>query len=71
MRKKNFMIVIQKDEDGVLVASCPTLRGCHTQARSMNALIPRMKEAIELCLEVEGSSFKPMDFVGLQEIQVN
>jgi predicted RNase H-like HicB family nuclease len=37
----------------------------------MTALIPRMKEAIQLCLEVEGSSFRPMDFVGLQEIEVN
>jgi len=71
MRKKNFMVIIEKDEDGVFVGSCPSLRGCHTQAKSLTTLIPRMKEAIQLCLEVEGSSFKPMDFVGLQEIEVN
>ena len=71
MRKRNFTVIIERDEDSMLVAHCPSLRGCHTQARTMTALIPRMKEAIQLCLEVEGSSFKPMDFVGLQEIEVN
>ena len=71
MRKKNFLVIIEKDEDNILVAHCLSLGGCHTQAKSMAALIPRMKEAIQLCLEVEGSSFKPMDFVGLQEIEVN
>lgn len=70
MRKRNFLIIIQKDEDGFLVASCPTLRGCHTQARSMNVLIKRIKEAIQLCLEVERGAVTPMDFVGLQEIAV-
>ena len=70
MRKKNF-IIIERDRDGVFVANCPALRGCHSQARSLTALILRMKEAIKLCLEVEGSSFKSMDFVGLQEIEVN
>ena len=71
MRKKNFMVIIEKDEDNMFVVHCPGLRGCHSQAKSVAALIPRMKEVIQLCLEVEGSSFKTMDFDGLQEIQVN
>ena len=71
MRKKNFIIIIERDEDGVFMANCPALRGCHSQARSLTALILRMKEAIKLCLEVVGSSFRSMDFVGLQEIEVN
>jgi hypothetical protein len=47
-----FSVVIERDEEGFYVASVPELRGCHTQARSMDQLMRRVKEAIELCLEV-------------------
>lgn len=47
-----FNILIEEDEDGMLVASVPELRGCHTQARSLDELKPRIREAIELCVEV-------------------
>jgi predicted RNase H-like HicB family nuclease len=48
-----FSVVIEKDEDSFYVASAPVLRGCHTQAKSPEALMKRIQEAIELCLEVE------------------
>ena len=51
-----FSVVIEKDEDGFYVASVPALRGCHTQARSLDVLMERIREAIELCLEVEQPS---------------
>jgi len=50
---REFNVVIEKDEDGFFVASVPSLRGCHTQAKSLDVLMKRIKEAIELCLEVE------------------
>jgi len=49
---REFLVVVER-EDGYLVASVPSLKGCHTQARSMDELMERMREAIELCLEVE------------------
>ena len=61
---REFSIVIERDEDGYFVASVPGLRGCHTQAKSLDTLIERVKEAIELCLEVEEPS--PTEFVGVQ-----
>ena len=51
---REFNVVIDKDQDGYFVASVPALRGCHTQAKSLDVLINRIKESIELCLEVEG-----------------
>ncbi len=48
---------MKRDAEGYYVASVPELRGCHTQARSLNKLISRIKEAIELCLEVDDSDF--------------
>ncbi len=53
---KEFTVVIERDEEGYLGASVPSLRGCHTQARSLDELFERIKEAIRLCLEAQGAS---------------
>lgn len=67
---KRFNVIIERDREGYYVASVPTLTGCHTQAKSLDELIARIKEAIELCLEVEGNTVEPLDFVGVQQVSV-
>ena len=52
------------------VASVPGLRGCHTQATSLDELMARVREAAELCLEVQGDNVEPLDFIGVQKITV-
>ena len=47
-----FDVVVEKDSAGYFVASVPALPGCHTQAKSLDTLMERIREAIELCLEV-------------------
>jgi predicted RNase H-like HicB family nuclease len=66
--RKEFNVVIEQDEDGYFVASVPALRGCHTQAKSLDVLIKRIREAIELCIEVE----EPVtnQFIGVQRVAV-
>lgn len=49
-----YTIVIEKDEDGYYMGSVPALPGCHTQAKSIDQLLERLREAIRLWLEVEG-----------------
>jgi predicted RNase H-like HicB family nuclease len=51
---KAFNVIIKRDSEGYYVATVPELRGCHTQAKSLDTLMKRIREAIELCLEVEG-----------------
>jgi len=50
---REFSVVIERDEEGYYVASVPALPGCHTQARSLDELMVRVREAIVLCLEVK------------------
>jgi predicted RNase H-like HicB family nuclease len=66
---REFSVVIERDEDGYFVASVPALRGCHTQAKSLDVLMRRVKEAIQLCLEVE----EPVstEFIGVQRVAVS
>ena len=49
--KKEFNVLIERDDDGYYVATVPELKGCHTQAKTLDILMKRIQEAIELCLE--------------------
>ncbi|VEN75152.1 conserved hypothetical protein [Candidatus Desulfarcum epimagneticum] len=66
---KTFNVIIEKDTENFYIATVPELKGCHTQAKSLDVLMERVREAIELCLEVHGA---PIDteFVGVQRIAV-
>jgi predicted RNase H-like HicB family nuclease len=65
---REFNVVIERDSEGNYVASVPALPGCHTQARSLDDLMERIREAVELCLEVQGEDVEPLDFIGVQRI---
>ncbi|MFP3909400.1 MAG: type II toxin-antitoxin system HicB family antitoxin [Archaeoglobaceae archaeon] len=64
-----FNVVIEKDEDGYYVATVPTLPGCHTQAKGIDELINRIREAIELYLEEE-KDIDTREFIGVQLIEI-
>jgi len=64
-----FDVVVRRDEDDYYVATVPQLPGCHTQAKSLDDLMSRIKEAISLYLETEGSS-SIGSFVGVQVVEV-
>ncbi len=66
-----YDVVVEKDAEGFFVASVPAFAGCHTQARSLDELMLRVKEAIELCIEEQGAAPVPLDFVGVQRVTVN
>ncbi len=66
----SFDVIVEKDAEGNYVASVPALPGCHTQARSLDELHDRIREAIELCLEVQGLPEKDLEFVGIQRVVI-
>ena len=79
-QKKQFKIIIERDEDGYFVASAPALPGCYTQAKTLPELTKRIREAILLCLEVartnskyrerlKGFAYEP-SFIGLETVEV-
>ena len=67
---REFNVIVERDAEGYYVASVPTLQGCHTQARSLDELMERIKEAIALCLEVQGEAGEALDFVGVQRVRL-
>lgn len=69
--KREYTVIIEQDEAGYYVAEVPELYGCHTQAKSLDELMDRVKEAIELCREVDKENKRPRKhLVGVQKIAV-
>lgn len=66
---REYSVVVERDEAGWYVASVPALPGCHTQARSLDELMDRIREAIEAYIEA-GDVPAPLEFVGVQRISI-
>jgi predicted RNase H-like HicB family nuclease len=68
---RTFTVIIEKDKEDYFVGEVVELPGCHTQAKSLDELMERIKEAIELYLDVQGEVLeKELEFVGIQEITI-
>jgi len=66
----DFNVFIEQDEDGIYVARVPEIDGCYTQGKTLQEVLERIKEAIEVCLEADKEEVNPMRFIGMQRVQV-
>jgi predicted RNase H-like HicB family nuclease len=68
-----FTVVLERDEDGRFVASIPALKGCHSQGKSLDQVMQRIREAAELWLEVRGAkrgAVPGLEFIGVQQLDI-
>lgn len=70
MKRREFAVVIERDTEGYYVASVPELPGCHTQAKSLDVLMRRVREAIDLCADQESEPAHQSEFIGVQRIAI-
>lgn len=69
MAAKEFTVIIEKGEDGYLVSEVLEIPGCHTQAKTLDQLLLRTREAIKLCLKAK-AQLSMETFVGIQKLAV-
>ena len=67
---RKFTVVIERDEEGYYVATVPTLRECDTQAKTLDTLMKRVREAIEVCLGGDDDQNPSLELVGIQQISL-
>lgn len=70
-KKQEFNVIIEKDSAGYYVATVPSLKACHTQAKSLDILMKRVKEVIDLCLEEQRKPETSSEFIGVQRISLS
>ena len=57
--RREFYVIIERDEDGYYVGEVPQLRACYSQGKTLDELMANMREVIELCLEEQGEEVLP------------
>jgi predicted RNase H-like HicB family nuclease len=67
---RKYTVIIERDEAGYYVATVPALRGCHTQAKTLDTLMKRVREAIQVCLGSDDDKAEPLELVGIQQISL-
>ncbi|OGS50972.1 MAG: hypothetical protein A3K65_03965 [Euryarchaeota archaeon RBG_16_68_12] len=70
MATRAFHVIVERDEDDWYVGSVSELPGCHTQARSLDDLRNRIREAIAAYIGPRRVVPKGISFVGVQTIEV-
>ena len=69
MKKLHFPIMIEIDEDGYFIVSCPVFKGCHSYGETIDDALENIKEVIEMCLEEQ--ELEPVNqFVGFRELEI-
>ena len=64
-----FIVTIERDEDGVLVAECPAIPGCVSQGATEAEVLSNISDAIRECLEVRAERGLPLT-VSVREIEI-
>jgi predicted RNase H-like HicB family nuclease len=70
MKLIHVPIIIETDEDGIFIVSCPQFKGCHTFGKTIDEALVRIKEVIELCMEDSQASEYLNTFVGFREVEI-
>jgi len=68
--KREFYVIVERDEDGYYVGEVPQLRGCYAQGRTLDELMRNIREVIQLALEDE-TTLPPEpwpEFIGVQKV---
>ena len=67
---REFNVIIEKGEDGYLISDVVELPGCHTQAKTIDKLMERTKEAITLYLDAKKDIETGTTFIGVKKLKV-
>ena len=64
-----FLVSIDRDEDGIWIATCPAIPGCVSQGATKDQAVENVRDAIRACLEVRSSLGMPLT-VEMREVEV-
>lgn len=69
MKNLHLPIIIEMDEDGYYIVSCPLFKGCHSYGETIDEALKNIREVVDMCLE-ETRVTELNKFVGFRELQV-
>jgi len=71
MQNHQFVVYIEKDEDGIFIGSVPSIPSCYAQGNTQEEMLKNLIEVIKLCLRnSKNTTFEKNKFVGIQNLEV-
>jgi len=72
MKRYQVTVVIEQDEDGVYISSCPALQGCHSNGETHEKAVENLRDAIQLHIQARQSVGEPIPVeVAVERVEVN
>jgi predicted RNase H-like HicB family nuclease len=69
--KREYTVIVEQGENGCLIGTVPSVRGCFTQGKDLSDLIENIKEVLLLCMEELGEEAEePPEFLGVYKVAV-
>ena len=68
MKKLHLPVIIELDEEGYYIVSCPLFKGCHSYGETIDEALENIREVIDICLE-ETKLEALNKFVGFRELE--
>jgi len=72
MTTYRFTIIVERDEDGIYIASCPALQGCYSQGNTYKEAVDNLKDAIRLHIEARREIGEPIPIeAAIDKVEIN
>jgi len=68
MKVYHLPVVVEVDEDGYFLVSCPVFKGCHSYGKTIDEALTNLKEVVAMCVE-EQPSADLNKFIGVREME--
>ena len=69
VKEMKLVTTLERDEEGVWVAECPSIPGCVSQGDTRDEALANIREAIAVCLEVRAERGLPLT-IETQQVEV-
>lgn len=68
MKTYHLPVVVEIDEDGIFIVTCPVFKGCHSYGKTIDEALENLKEVVEMCIE-EQPPEEENKFIGVREME--
>ena len=72
MKKFQFTVYIEQDEDGVFIGSIPTIPSCYAEGKTQEEMLRNLSDVLKLCLRnIDKKAIQKNRFVGIQNLELS
>ena len=68
MKTYHLPVVVEIDEDGIFIVSCPVFKGCHSYGKTIDEALANLREVVEMCI-TEQPLEEENKFIGIREME--